>query len=144
MRHLFLLPLLFILLTAPACKTSRQAAAGRQIEDTRWVLLELMGKPVTNPGKSGKEMFLQLDSAHKRASAYAGCNNFNGSYELMEGNRIHFGRVAATMMACPEMSLEDQLRQVLEMTDNYAILDGKLSLHKARMAPLARFQAKAN
>jgi len=142
MRHLFLLPLLFILLLVPACQTSRKATAGRHIEDTRWVLLELMGKPVTNPGKSGKEMFLQLDSGSKRASAYAGCNNFNGSYELLEGNRIHFGRIAATMMACPDMSVEDQLRQVLEMTDNYAILDGRLSLHKARMAPLARFQAK--
>lgn len=142
MRNPSFLIILLATLLLPACKSSKSAMAGKQIEDAHWVLIELMGKPVTNPGKSGKEMFLHLDSAHKRASAYAGCNNFNGDYELMEGNRIRFGQMAATMMACPDMTLEDELRQVLEMVDNYAILDGKLSLSKARMAPLARFQAK--
>jgi hypothetical protein len=40
------------------------------------------------------------------------------------------------------MQLEDELKNVLGMADNYSILDGKLSLNKARMAPLARFEAK--
>jgi heat shock protein HslJ len=64
----------------------------------------------------------------------------NGSYELREGDRITIGKMAATLMACPDMQIADQLNQVLGTTDNYTIADGVLSLNKARMAPLARFR----
>jgi heat shock protein HslJ len=138
-----ILTILAALLVLGACKSTKTNDAMKGgIENTQWVLVELMGKPVTNPGPSGKVMFLNLDKASKRISAYAGCNNLMGGYELMDGNRIKFSNVASTMMACPDMHLEDELKNVLGMADNYAILDGKLSLNKARMAPLARFDAK--
>ena len=44
-------------------------------------------------------------------------------------------------MACPDMSMENQFIEVLGRADNYSILGDKLSLNKARMAPLARFEA---
>jgi hypothetical protein len=39
------------------------------------------------------------------------------------------------------METEASLMRVLGRVDNYAILDTRLSLAKARMAPLARFEA---
>jgi len=46
------------------------------------------------------------------------------------------------MMACLNMEIEDELKRALEMADNYSLSsDGKfLSLNRARMAPLARFE----
>ena len=64
-----------------------------------------------------------------------------GSYEILEGNRISFGRgMASTMMACPDMEIADRFNEVINTVDNYTVADGVLSLNKARMAPLARFK----
>lgn len=52
-----------------------------------------------------------------------------------------FHGIAPTVRACPDMELESRLFKALEMVDNHALKDGMLSLHKARMAPLARFEA---
>ena len=62
--------------------------------------------------------------------------------ELMEGNRIKFSGVASTMMACPDMSIESALGKAIEMADNYAINGKFMMLHKAKMAPLVKFEAK--
>ena len=45
-----------------------------------------------------------------------------------------------TMRACPEMESEQTFMSVLQQADNYTIADGILSLNRARMAPLARFE----
>jgi heat shock protein HslJ len=45
------------------------------------------------------------------------------------------------MMACPDMSVEDAFMKAMQEVDNYSLADGKLSLNKARMAPLLRFEA---
>jgi hypothetical protein len=51
--------------------------------------------------------------------------------------------MASSMMACLNMEVEEALKKALEMADNYSVsADGKyLSLNRARMAPLARFEA---
>ncbi len=110
-----------------------------QLENKRWVLSELMGQAVTSkPGQ--KAAFVQFDNENARVSGNSSCNNFFGGYELQEGNRISFGQLSSTMMACPDMSTEAKFLQVLQKVDNYAVKDDTLSLHKARMAPLARFK----
>jgi len=111
-----------------------------QIEDRRWVLTELRGQPVET-GNNQKQAFLLLRSEESRLHGNAACNTFNGSYAIKSGQRIEFGEnIAMTMMACPDMTVEDQFIDVLKMTDNYSISDeGSLSLNRARMAPLARF-----
>lgn len=44
------------------------------------------------------------------------------------------------MMACVDMATEQEFKKILEIVDNYTINDKKLSLNKARMAPLAIFE----
>ena len=110
-----------------------------QIEDRRWILTELRGQPVET-GEGQSQAFLLLRSEESRLHGNAACNTFNGSYAIKSGQRIQFGEnIAMTMMACPDMTVEDQFIDVLKMTDNYSIGDdGSLSLNRARMAPLAR------
>lgn len=111
---------------------------GKCILDTRWRLVELMGKPVA---ADERFPFIHLHAKEGRISGFGGCNSIGGAYELKAGNRVRFTNMASTMMACPDMELEQEFFKVLNMADNFAC-DGKtLFLHKARMAPLARFEA---
>ena len=111
---------------------------GKCILDIRWRLVELLGKPVAGDARFP---FIQLHAKEGRISGFGGCNSIGGAYELKAGNRIRFTNMAVTMMACPDMDVEQEFFKVLSMTDNFAC-DGKtLALHKARMAPLARFEA---
>lgn len=114
------------------------------IEDRRWQMVELMGEKVSEMDpKPDKAAFLYLDSEDNSMSASAGCNNLIGSYELQEGSRITFdSNMASTLMACPNPEMEEAFKEVLSRADNYSLNeDGTmLSLNKARMAPLARFE----
>ena len=113
-----------------------------ELLETYWKVVEINGQPVTNPPTNQKEAFIIFKKDGNRLQGSGGCNNLMGSYELMEGNRIKFSGVASTMMACPDMAIENQLGKAIEMADNYAINGKFLMLHKAKMAPLVKFEAK--
>lgn len=112
---------------------------------TKWILKELRGKEVSFRSAGNKEIFLILRKENNRLHGYAGCNNFNGSYELKEHGRLNFSdNIAITMMACPDMELEAEFVKVLRIVDNYNLADNELFLNKARMSPLAKFVAEMN
>jgi len=112
------------------------------IEDLRWNLVELRGRPV-EPDQTAHKPVLTLHAEDSVASGNASCNTFSGRYAIKHGQRIRFERnMAVTMMACPDMSIESAFLELLQQVDNYAVGDdGMLSLNRARMAPLARFVA---
>lgn len=111
------------------------------LENKTWVLTELMGQTVES-SENRKEATLRFLSEEALIAGNNSCNQIGGSYELLDGNRIKIGTLRSTMMACPDMSIADELNQVLEKIDNYTVLDGVLQLNKARMAPLAKFKLK--
>jgi heat shock protein HslJ len=136
-----LTPLLLMAAMIISCKSTKPVAvtpAG--LTGTYWKLTELNGRPVS-PAAGQKEYFLKLDKESGRVNAYAGCNQMMGSFTSPDAYRLTFSKMASTMMACPDMSLESEFAKVLESVDNYAIADNTLSLNRARMAPLARFVA---
>ncbi len=116
-------------------------AATKTLTDRKWKLIELMGKPVAD-SINDKIPFIILRMADSIYTANGGCNGLRGKFVLDEKTlRIQFKQGMSTMMACPDMSVEDGLKNVLVNTDNYTFNDSILSLNKARMAPLARFKA---
>jgi copper homeostasis protein (lipoprotein) len=117
-------------------KLERKSVGDLSIREKYWKLVELNGKPVKG-GQKEPHLILKGD----RVTGNGGCNGFGGSYELDESTlRISFSQVAATQMACMDAEYESEFFRVLGMVDNYST-DGKtLSLNKARMAPLARFE----
>jgi len=124
-------------------KTSSDATVGaqtEQIQEVYWKLIGIMGKAVVLNEKQ-REPYLLLKIENNRVQGFSGCNLMMGSYELKKGNRIHFSKMASTMMACPYLQEEREFLNILEHVDNYTIKDGVLMLHKARMAPLATFEA---
>ena len=123
---------------APPPSDSRHPSAVTLDWPGRWEATELMGKPL-EPGPSSP--WIRFDPDGGRAHGFGGCNRFSGSVELAPGNRIRFSKLAATMMACPESNVEQAFMRVLGTADSYHLGDSELVLHRARMAPLARFRA---
>lgn len=107
------------------------------IEDKHWKLIELNGKPVN----TDRDAVLILRASDSVASGNTSCNSFFGAYAITDHQRIHFkDPMAATLMACADMTVEPAFFRVLQMADSYSVSDdGQLSLNRARMAPLARF-----
>jgi heat shock protein HslJ/uncharacterized lipoprotein NlpE involved in copper resistance len=102
----------------------------------KWRLIELNGKPIES-----KEMFIRLNN-EEGYIAFAGCNNMMGTVEFKdEKSLIKFTKGVTTMMACPDMTTEQEFAEMLEKVDNYSIKGNNLSFNRARMAPLARFEA---
>ena len=112
------------------------------ITEYRWKLVELNSKPISEM-TFAEQPFMTFDTETKRVSGSAGCNNFSGEYEINENAmRIQFSKMIATKKMCLDMTVEDQFLQVLAVVDNYTISGNTLSLNRARMAPLARFEAE--
>ncbi len=128
----------YVLTKQPFMDTAKKSNAA--LLETYWKLTELMGKPVSSPPGT-RELHIILKKQENRIQGFAGCNSIMGSFELKEGNFITFKEVASTRMACADMSIENQFKEILGSVDNYSILEDKLSLNKARMAPFARFEA---
>ena len=108
-----------------------------------WKLIELNGKPVVLDESFKREPFFILRTEERRVNGHGGCNTFSGTFEIdAAANRIKFLQMATSMMMCLNMEIEDAMKKVFEMADNYSLSpDGKyLSLNRARMAPLARFE----
>jgi len=121
-------------------QTSQADESENALVGTRWKLIELYGKPVADK-INDKEPFLQLLETDSLYSASGGCNGIGGTFTLAGHGRIQFSQGRATMMACENMEVEAELTNVLTTADNYTISGKTLSLNKARMAPLARFEA---
>jgi copper homeostasis protein (lipoprotein) len=128
----------YVLVKQQATAVASTQPGNAKLQETYWRLTEIMGKPVEKiQGSTQMHIMLKKDSTFQ---GFAGCNNLTGHYELKDGNRISFKKIAATLKACPNMETEQAFKNVLEQTDNYSIRGNNLSLNKARMAPLARFE----
>jgi heat shock protein HslJ len=104
-----------------------------------WNLIELGGQLVTPaPGTTPPTVMFSREGA--RISGFAGCNRFMGRCEFQAGNRLRFSQVAATKMACLDMTLETGFLQVLNTADSYNLAGRVLTLSRAHMAPLARLE----
>ena len=102
------------------------AVAG--IEDTKWQLVEVGSEPVSLLDGE-KQPHIMLDSTQKKASGFAGCNNFFGGYEL-DSASLKFGPVGSTRMFCPDLqlSLETEVFKALDQTSGWEIKDDVLLL----------------
>ena len=70
------------------------------LENTYWKLTRLGGKPVAVAPKQ-REPYFVLDNKSKRIAGFGGCNRFTGTYQ-QNSDRLAFGKMAMTFMACSE------------------------------------------
>jgi heat shock protein HslJ len=135
-------------LSLVSCSASRNSAqiinesgTDQNITEKQWKLIELTGNKIPVKARQNSEAHFILKTGDNKVAGNGGCNSFSGTYELLEGNRIRFSKMISTMMACENMDTEYGLLKVFETADNYTLKGDTLSLNKARMTPLAKFEA---
>ncbi len=111
------------------------------LQEKYWKLVELSGNPVTT-AEGQREAYIIFKSFDNRYHGNGGCNGYSGGYELLDNGRIKLLPAISTQMACPNgMDTEAALHEVLRKADTYIVTGDTLVLTKARMAPMARFEA---
>ena len=112
------------------------------IKNKYWKLIELNGTKVEYvEGMRDAYIIFKDDST---VNGCLGCNKFHGRFEMDKNNRLKISELIATKMMClgEGMTLEEEMNRILSIADNFFINeDGFLSLNKARMATLAKFEA---
>ena len=102
--------------------------------------MELAGKAVpTEP--AARQPAIEF-VANGRVAGTDGCNRVSANYTL-NGERITFGPMIATRMACPDADdVERRFAAALAGTAGWRIAGGRLEFHDATGKPLAIFAVR--
>src|SRR5262245_38810117 len=135
------LSLVLVLLVASATAwaqqtTSTGTSGAKPLEGSRWRAIELVGKP-TPARIPENEAYLEFQPGG-RISGSDGCNRVTGTFQL-KGDRVTFGQMASTLMACLDTSTEAPFRDALKNATRMTIADDRLELFDASGAKLAVF-----
>ncbi len=110
----------------PAELPQNQPSAPVAIGVGDWVLVSLGTQ--TMPADSTKRPTLRLDTATLRASGFAGCNRYSGTFTA-RGASLTFGPFASTRMFCEATSaLESAFLAALSATTTYQLSESTLTL----------------
>ena len=126
-----------LLLAMTACGGSQKKAL--PLEGTTWKLAKMEAIPAKAIDAEADFFTLQFSAADTLVSGRTNCNRFFGKYEL-KGQKLEFGNLGMTRMACPDMQYEDAFVKMLDEVDRFEIKGAELTLfddHKA----LAVFKA---
>ncbi|GMQ27512.1 DUF4377 domain-containing protein [Algoriphagus confluentis] len=78
--------------------------------------------------KSGNPLTFELNVSSGTYFGEMGCNTVRGSLEVLDHSSVFFGPGATTMMACPDMEVEIDMRKALEKIRKYKFDKGLLYL----------------
>lgn len=109
--------------------------------NTYWKLVTLDGAPVVTH-ENYREAHLVLHHEASRLAGATGCNTLMGSYRV-ENERIAFGQIASTKMACPalQMEIERDFLAALKQVTTWSVDGAMLVLLSDNSEPLAVFEA---
>ena len=110
----------------------------------KWRIMTLHGKPFNAESTMKKEGYIQFDDKDNKFSATAGCNQMFGGFKLKPNNQLELGNAASTMMACPDMSAEQELAKVLSETKSFKVNIDELSLLDKDKKVVAQFKIPMN
>ena len=94
--------------------------------NTTWNLVELESEKIDHPGPRFPHIRFEAD----KVTGFDGCNNFFGNY-TMEGNKLSFGPLASTRMACPHIKeIDMEINRAISITTRYQISGNRMELYK--------------
>lgn len=119
-------------------KTQSSNNKNHEIENIRWSLTELNGKPI--PETVFGKVHLTLSEEDKKLTGYNGCNRLMGSYEISNELQISFSNIASTRKACNNENWDElEFNKTIESVNNFSISGNKLMFNIGKRAPLAVF-----
>ncbi len=108
-------------------------------EEKYWKLTKIRGKEVKFDSNQDREPHIIFKSHNSMAHGNAGCNSFFGKYEL-KNRQIKFDGMGATMMACPDMTVENEVLKILNGTLDYKVIDDETFVLSNETGELLRFE----
>jgi len=116
-------------------------AVNEPLENTYWKLVTVGERKAVTIDEA-REAHLVLHAEESRLAGSTGCNRMMGEYER-DGDRLTFGRVATTMMACPGevMALEREFLDALDDVASWQVEGDTLRLLDTEGEARARFEA---
>lgn len=121
--------------------TSGGDTGNEPLENTYWKLVTV-GERKAAAIDEAREAHLVLHAEDGRLAGSTGCNRMMGEYER-DGDRLRFGQVATTMMACPGevMGLEREFLDALDAVASWQVEGETLTLVDGEGEARARFEA---
>ncbi|MGV3528174.1 MAG: META domain-containing protein [Flavisolibacter sp.] len=138
MRNATIFVATFILFIASSCSTYTKTTGAAQLKGHYWKLVEVNGKSLTD-AQLAREPFIIFSDLDSRVSGNSSCNHFFGNYTLGADSQVTISQIGATKMACPDMSIEQQLFQLLPKVRSYERNGENLLLKNADGNTSARF-----
>jgi heat shock protein HslJ len=116
-------------------------SASQRLENTYWKLVRLGSAPVTATEQQREPHFV-LQPETGRVTGSGGCNRMAGSYTLA-GDKLTFGQMAGTRMACPDgMDVESAFHKALGEVASWRIEGNTLELLDAAGVSIAQFESR--
>lgn len=105
-----------------SCKSSKVVATPTVDLAGEWEIIEIMGSSVV-PAEHQPFPFIGLNLSESRFYGSSGCNRMMGEVKLGDkANAISFGKIAGTMMMCPNMDIEQAVLKMLEKVKSYKVV----------------------
>jgi heat shock protein HslJ len=127
--------------TPAAPESPAPATPAAALEGTEWRLVDIGGQPGPAGAETTRHPGFTLLADGRKVQGSAGCNRIRGTYKL-DGEKLKFGPLATTRMACPAMETETAFLKALEATTRYEVNGSSLTLYGADTA-VARLEAAA-
>ena len=123
---------------AVACSSSKKVSkSATALAQNNWQLYSI-GTSQASASEGGKMPSLSFDAQNMKVSGNAGCNNFTGTFKV-DKEKLSFGDVASTKMACPDMVTEGNFLSALSKTATFSMYQEKLVLKDANGTQLMSF-----
>lgn len=110
------------------------------LTDNTWNLLELNGAPIEIDENFNGIPHITFEIEENKVFGNAGCNSFFGAYETGENNDITLSQMGSTMMACPNLKIEDEFLSALENIKSYQIDSNILTLKAEDNQVIGKFE----
>jgi heat shock protein HslJ len=133
---LLLLPVAAMVYFAGCSSSGSEASA---LAGSEWQLFEMDGIKYEPAG--GKIVTISFDAAERKMGGKAPCNSYGSSY-TKSSNKLSFGNIFSTEMACNELESERAYFNLLPKTFAYQISGDKLYLFDSTGMVIFRFRAK--
>ncbi len=121
-------------------ETCQPSESWTGLTNSRWRPVRI-GELNVTVADAQHEPWLVLEPSSQRLTGSGGCNRFSGSYTAGR-DTLRFGRIVATMMACPDMKTESAFLRALNDTRRYRVLGRTLELLDSGGRVLARLEER--
>jgi len=129
LKYSFLFSLILILMSCGTAQKKSDSSTPSLV-GTFWILQTLEGKTISHPDDP-RLIGFELQESENRIVGFGGCNNFFGTYNLSQPDKISFSPIGATKMACLTTTFnENDFFAVFEGVNNYQIRDQILTLYQ--------------